>query len=105
MGPVTAYAWCNECFDADAALRADVVRSLPRHLLGTRARALSALLRSRVYRGDAETQAFEVHPNYLSTLRKTAREQGWIGLVKVQGRPVKLTPRSGSRCGGGRSRA
>ena len=45
-----------------------------------------------MYRGDAETQAFEVHPNYLSTLRKTAREQGSIGLVKVQGRPVKLTP-------------
>src|SRR5512133_1753570 len=40
----------------------------------------------------AVAQAFEVHPNYLSTLRKTAREQGSIGLVKVQGRPVKLTP-------------
>jgi DNA-binding CsgD family transcriptional regulator len=35
--------------------------------------------------------AFEVHPNYLSTLRKTAREEGSVGLVKVQGRPVKLT--------------
>jgi transposase len=31
----------------------------------------------------AVAQAFEVHPNYLSTLRKTAREEG---------RPVKLTP-------------
>ena len=40
----------------------------------------------------AVAQAFEVHPNYLSTLRKTAREQGSVGLVKVQGRPVKLTP-------------
>ena len=39
----------------------------------------------------AVAQAFEVHPNYLSTLRKTAREQGSAGLVKVQGRPVKLT--------------
>ena len=39
----------------------------------------------------AVAQAFEVHPNYLSTLRKTAREQGSVGLVKVQGRPVKLT--------------
>jgi DNA-binding CsgD family transcriptional regulator len=40
----------------------------------------------------AVAQAFEVHPNYLSTLRKTAREEGSAGLVKVQGRPVKLTP-------------
>ena len=32
-----------------------------------------------------------MHPNYLSTLRKTAREEGSAGLVKVQGRPVKLT--------------
>jgi len=40
----------------------------------------------------AVAQAFEVHPNYLSTLRKTAREQGSAGLVKAQGRPVKLTP-------------
>jgi hypothetical protein len=39
----------------------------------------------------AVAQAFEVHPNYLSTLRKTAREEGSAGLVKVQGRPVKLT--------------
>jgi DNA-binding CsgD family transcriptional regulator len=39
----------------------------------------------------AVAQAFEVHPNYLSTLRMTAREQGSAGLVKVQGRPVKLT--------------
>jgi Transposase DDE domain/Homeodomain-like domain len=36
-------------------------------------------------------QAFGVHPNYLSTLRKTAREEGSAGLVRVQGRPVKLT--------------
>ncbi len=36
-------------------------------------------------------QVFEVHPNYLSTLRKTAREQGSAGLVKAQGRPVKLS--------------
>jgi transposase len=35
---------------------------------------------------------FGVHPNYLSTLRKTAREQGSNGLVKAMGRPVKLTP-------------
>jgi hypothetical protein len=35
--------------------------------------------------------AFDVHPNYLSTLRKTARVDGSVGLVKVQGRPVKLT--------------
>jgi DNA-binding CsgD family transcriptional regulator len=40
----------------------------------------------------AVAQAFGVHPNYLSTLRKTAREEGSAGLVKVQGRPVKLTP-------------
>jgi transposase len=40
----------------------------------------------------AVAQAFEVHPNYLSTLRKTAREEGSAGLVKAQGRPVKLTP-------------
>ena len=40
----------------------------------------------------AVAQAFEVHPNYLSTLRKTAREEGSVGLVKAQGRPVKLTP-------------
>ena len=39
----------------------------------------------------AVAQAFEVHPNYLSSLRKTAREEGSAGLVKVQGRPVKLT--------------
>src|SRR5512133_249913 len=39
----------------------------------------------------AVAQAFEVHPNFLSTLRKTAREEGSAGLVKVQGRPVKLT--------------
>jgi DNA-binding transcriptional regulator YdaS (Cro superfamily) len=37
-------------------------------------------------------QVFGVHPNYLSTLRKTAREQGSNGLVKVMGRPVKLSP-------------
>ncbi|PZS25133.1 MAG: hypothetical protein DLM61_20540 [Pseudonocardiales bacterium] len=36
-------------------------------------------------------EVFGVHPNYLSTLRKTAREQGSNGLVKVMGRPVKLT--------------
>jgi hypothetical protein len=35
---------------------------------------------------------FGVHPNYLSTLRKTARVQGSNGLVKAMGRPVKLTP-------------
>ena len=29
----------------------------------------------------AVAQAFEVHPNYLSTLRMTAREQGSAGLV------------------------
>jgi DNA-binding CsgD family transcriptional regulator len=40
----------------------------------------------------AVAQAFGVHPNYLSTLRKTAREEGSAGLVRVQGRPVKLTP-------------
>ena len=34
---------------------------------------------------------FGVHPNYLSTLRKTAREQGSGGLVKAMGRPVKLS--------------
>jgi hypothetical protein len=34
---------------------------------------------------------FGVHPNYLSTLRKTAREQGSSGLVKAMGRPAKLT--------------
>jgi len=34
---------------------------------------------------------FGVHPNYLSTLRKTAREQGSGGLVKARGRPVKLS--------------
>jgi hypothetical protein len=39
----------------------------------------------------AVAQAFGVHPNYLSTLRKTAREEGSAGLVKVQGRPVKLS--------------
>lgn len=37
-------------------------------------------------------QVFGVHPNYLSTLRKTAREQGSNGLVKAMGRPVKLSP-------------
>jgi transposase-like protein len=37
-------------------------------------------------------EVFGVHPNYLSTLRKTAREQGSSGLVKSIGRPVKLTP-------------
>jgi hypothetical protein len=37
-------------------------------------------------------EVFGVHPNYLSTLRKTAREQGSNGLVKVMGRPPKLTP-------------
>jgi hypothetical protein len=37
-------------------------------------------------------EVFGVHPNYLSTLRKTAREQGSNGLVKAMGRPVKLTP-------------
>lgn len=36
-------------------------------------------------------EVFGVHPNYLSTLRKTAREQGSNGLVKTMGRPVKLT--------------
>jgi len=36
-------------------------------------------------------QMFGVHPNYLSTLRKTARDQGSAGLVKAQGRPVKLS--------------
>lgn len=36
-------------------------------------------------------EVFGVHPNYLSTLRKTAREQGSNGLVKAMGRPVKLT--------------
>ncbi len=39
----------------------------------------------------AVAQVFEVHPNYLSTLRKAAREQGSAGLVKAQGRPVKLS--------------
>jgi hypothetical protein len=37
-------------------------------------------------------EVFGVHPNYLSTLRKTAREQGSNGLVKSMGRPAKLTP-------------
>jgi DNA-binding CsgD family transcriptional regulator len=36
-------------------------------------------------------EAFEVHPNYLSTLRKTARERGSAGLIKAMGRPVKLS--------------
>jgi hypothetical protein len=36
-------------------------------------------------------QVFGVHPNYLSTLRTTAREQGSTGLVKAMGRPVKLS--------------
>ncbi|MEO7193629.1 MAG: putative transposase [Pseudonocardiaceae bacterium] len=36
-------------------------------------------------------EVFGVHPNYLSTLRKTAREQGSNGLVKAMGRPVRLT--------------
>src|SRR5512133_3636032 len=40
----------------------------------------------------AVAAAFEVHPNYLSTLRTTAREEGSAGLVKAQGRPVKLPP-------------
>ena len=40
----------------------------------------------------AVARAFGVHPNYLSTLRKTAREEGSAGLVQVQGRPVKLSP-------------
>jgi transposase len=40
----------------------------------------------------AVAQVFGVHPNYLSTLRKTAREQGSAGLVKAMGRPAKLTP-------------
>jgi hypothetical protein len=40
----------------------------------------------------AVAEVFGVHPNYLSTLRKTAREEGSVGLVKAQGRPVKLTP-------------
>jgi DNA-binding CsgD family transcriptional regulator len=40
----------------------------------------------------AVARAFGVHPNYLSTLRKTAREEGSTGLVQVQGRPVKLSP-------------
>ncbi|MGH8916737.1 MAG: helix-turn-helix domain-containing protein, partial [Actinomycetes bacterium] len=44
--------------------------------------------------------AFEVHPNYLSTLRKTAREEGSAGLVKVQGRPAKLTPAQLARARG-----
>jgi hypothetical protein len=39
----------------------------------------------------AVAQVFGVHPNYLSTLRKTAREQGSGGLVKARGRPVKLS--------------
>ena len=39
----------------------------------------------------AVARAFGVHPNYLSTLRKTAREDS-AGLVQVQGRPVKLSP-------------
>ena len=33
---------------------------------------------------------FGVHPNYLSTLRKTAREQGSGGLVKAMGHSKKL---------------
>ncbi len=36
-------------------------------------------------------QVFEVHPNYLSMLRTTAREQGSNGLVKTMGRPAKLS--------------
>jgi transposase len=39
----------------------------------------------------AVAEVFEVHPNYLSTLRKTAREEGSNGLVKAMGRPVKLS--------------
>lgn len=36
-----------------------------------------------------------MHPNYLSTLRKTdASEQGSKGLVKAMGRPVMLTRRT-----------
>ncbi len=34
---------------------------------------------------------FGVYPNYLSTLRKTAREQGSNGLVRAVGRPPKLS--------------
>ena len=37
-------------------------------------------------------QVFGVHPNYLSNLRKTAREQGSNGLVRAVGRPAKLNP-------------
>jgi hypothetical protein len=36
-------------------------------------------------------EVFGVHPNYLSMLRKTAREQGSNGLVKSMGRPVTLS--------------
>jgi Transposase protein len=35
-------------------------------------------------------EVFGVHPNYLSTVRKIAREEGSAGLVKAVGRPVKL---------------
>ena len=42
--------------------------------------------------GHAVKSVVEVHPNYLSTLRKVTREQGSNRLVKAMSRPVKLTP-------------
>jgi hypothetical protein len=58
---------------------------------GMRKLAMVSLTQAR-YPVMTVAAVFGVHPNYLSTLRKTAREQGSAGLVKTMGRPAMLSP-------------
>ena len=58
---------------------------------GMRRLAMVALTEAR-HSVKSVAQVFGVHPNYLSNLRKTAREQGSNGLVRAVGRPAKLSP-------------
>ena len=57
---------------------------------GMRKLAMVSLTQAR-YPVKAVAAVFGVHPNYLSTLRKTARDQGSAGLVKTMGRPATLS--------------
>lgn len=74
---VTAGKWVLFRFAADDA--------------GMRKVAMVSLTQAR-YPVKTVAGVFGVHPNYLSMLRKTAREQGSAGLVKVMGRPATLNP-------------
>ncbi|MGB6164605.1 MAG: hypothetical protein WCF33_14810 [Pseudonocardiaceae bacterium] len=68
-----------------------VLHRFPTGDAGMRKLAMVSLTQAR-YPVKTVAAVFGVHPNYVSTLRKTARERGSVGLVKTMGRPMTLSP-------------